>query len=290
MSAFEANSPLRYPGGKAVLSDFLSATIEANELKGCCYVEAYAGGAGAAVNLLLSGKVERIILNDADVSVWSFWRAILNQTDAFIDRIKSTSVTISEWKRQREIYRDQPRRILDLGFAAFFLNRCNRSGIMTNGGVIGGLTQTGKWKIDARYNRDQLVERIERIAAFRDKIKVCNLDAINFLRSEILPEKDRSRFFVYLDPPYYLKGSRLYLNYYAPQDHAKLARFLRQIENVHWLVTYDNTPEIRRLYSWSAITDFRLHYSAATSKEGSEILIANPGLKLPLAGLHALAA
>lgn len=290
MPAFEANSPLRYPGGKAVISEFLSATIEANELKGCCYVEAFAGGAGAGVNLLLSGKVERIVLNDADVSVWSFWRAILNQTDAFVDRIRSTKVTISEWKRQRDIYRTQPRSILDLGFAAFFLNRCNRSGIMTNGGVIGGLSQTGKWKINARYNGDELVERIERIAAFRDRISVHNLDAIRFLRSTVLRQKDRSRFFVYLDPPYYLKGSRLYLSYYAPCDHARLARFLWQIRNVKWLVTYDNNTEIRRLYSWTVITDFRLHYSAATSKEGSEILIANRGLKLPLAQLRCLAA
>lgn len=242
------------------------------------------------MNLLLSGKVERIILNDADLSVCSFWRAIISQTEAFIERINSTKVTISEWKRQRDIYRKQPRRILDLGFATFFLNRCNRSGIMTNGGVIGGLNQTGKWKIDARYNADELVERIERIAALRDKIRVCNFDAINFLRSEILPLKDRSGFFVYLDPPYYLKGSRLYLNHYAPHDHAELARFLRRIRRVHWLVTYDNTPEIRKLYSWNSITDFRLHYSAAASKAGSEILIAKPGLVLPVSELHSVAA
>ncbi len=277
-----SNSPLRYPGGKAVLSDFLASTIEANQLKDCTYVEPYAGGAGAAVNLLLEGKVEQIILNDYDRSVWSFWYAILNHTDAFVERIKSTRVTVAEWKRQREIYRAQPRSEIELGFAAFFLNRCNRSGIMTNGGVIGGLDQSGKWKIDARYNKDELIRRIEAIASLRDKIKVCNLDAIEFLQLEILKKSNRSKFFVYLDPPYFEKGSRLYLNFYDRKNHAKLAGFLHRIRRVHWLVTYDNTPTIRDLYAWRPITDFGLHYSAAESKNGREILITSPGLRVPV--------
>jgi DNA adenine methylase len=287
MPAFETNSPLRYPGGKAVLSEFLAATIEANGIKDCTYVEPYAGGAGAAINLLLAGKVGRIVLNDADRSVWSFWHSILNHTEAFVELIKSTPVSVAEWKNQRAIYLARPRRILELGFAAFYLNRCNRSGIITNGGVIGGLDQTGKWKIDARYNQEELIRRIERIAALREQIRVCQLDAITFLRSDLLPDKDRSRYFIYLDPPYYVKGSRLYLNFYEPEDHAVLARFLRRIKNVHWLVTYDNTPEIRALYAWRTITDFHLHYSAASSKQGSEIMIPSSDLELPIAQLIA---
>ncbi|MBI2496772.1 MAG: DNA adenine methylase [Opitutae bacterium] len=279
----EANSPLRYPGGKAVLSDFLGAAIEANGIYDCTYVEAYAGGAGAAINLLLAGKVTRIILNDADRCVWSFWRAILNRTQDFVQLIRDTPITVEEWRRQRAIYLAQPRRIVELGFAAFYLNRCNRSGIMTNGGVIGGLEQTGEWKIDARYNRDELIARIERIAKLRDKIEVCQLDAITFLKKHVLTETDRSHFFVYLDPPYYVKGSRLYLNYYEHKDHMRLARFLRRIQNIYWLVTYDHNPEILKMYAWQKeITDFCLHYSAASSKDGSEIMIPSPGLHLPI--------
>lgn len=290
MPAFETNSPLRYPGGKGALTDFLAATIEANGIKDCTYIEPYAGGAGAAINLLLAGKVARIVLNDADRSIWSFWHSILNYTEAFVERIRKTPVTVAEWKRQRAIYHARPRRILDLGFAAFYLNRCNRSGIMTNGSVIGGLDQKGKWKIDARYYEEELIRRIERIAALRGQIRVSGLDAIDFLRSDLLPERDRSRYFIYLDPPYYDKGSRLYLNFYVPEDHAVLARFLRRIKNLHWLVTYDNTPEIRTLYAWSTITDFHLHYSAAVSKQGSEIMVPSPKLNLPIAELFAKSA
>lgn len=282
MPAFETNSPLRYPGGKAILSDFLAATIEANDIRDCTYMEPYAGGAGAAVNLLLAGKVARIVLNDADRSVWSFWHSILNYTDAFVKLIKDTPVSVKEWEKQRAIYHARSRRILELGFAAFYLNRCNRSGIMSTGGVIGGLDQTGKWKIDARYNPTELIRRIERLANLRDKIRLRRLDAIEFLRTDLLSEKDRSRYFIYLDPPYYVKGSRLYLNYYEPKDHAALAQFLRRIKQINWLVTYDNTPEIRKLYEWRNITDFQLQYSAASAKQGSEIMISSPGLALPI--------
>jgi DNA adenine methylase len=282
MTTFGTNSPLRYPGGKAVLSEFLAATIAGNGIEDCAYVEPYAGGAGAAINLLLANKVASITLNDADRCVWSFWHSILYHTKAFIERIKTTPVTVQEWRRQRAIYLERPDRILELGFAAFFLNRCNRSGIMTNGGVIGGLDQTGEWKIDARYNQEGLIRRIERIAILREKIKVFNLDAIDFLRLEILPKRDRSHFFVYLDPPYYVKGSLLYLNHYKPKDHAVLAHFLRRIKNIDWLVTYDNTPEIRELYSWGNITNFDLHYSAAFSKKGNEIMISSADLHLPI--------
>ncbi len=283
----ESNSPLRYPGGKAVLSDFLGATIESNSIERCIYCEPYAGGAGAAINLLLAGKVEEIVLNDADLSIWAFWHSILHQTEKFVDLIRSTRVTIAEWKRQREIYRSRTRSTLKLGFAAFFLNRCNRSGILTNGGVIGGLDQSGKWKIDARYNQDELIRRIERIAALRDRITICQLDAIEFLRVNVLRHANRSKFFIYLDPPYYVKGSRLYLNYYEHRDHLSLARFLRRLRNVRWLVTYDDTPEIREIYSWRRnLANFNLHYSAATSKSGSEIIISSDRLKLPLTRLE----
>lgn len=278
----DSNSPLRYPGGKAVLSEFLAATISENGIADCTYMEPYAGGAGAALNLLLEKKVARILLNDADRAVWSFWHAALHHTDSLIEKIESTAVTVAEWRRQRALYLEAPRRIVDLGFAAFFLNRCNRSGIMTNGGIIGGIDQTGKWKIDARYNKPELIRRIRAIAALRDQIQVSNLDAIEFLRM-FIPKRNRLNYLVYLDPPYFVKGSRLYLNYYEERDHAALATYLRRLRGLKWLVTYDNVPRIRELYEWpgNQITDFNLHYSAAVSREGSEILIASNEVVVP---------
>jgi len=279
----KANSPLRYPGGKAVLTEFLAETIRTNEMVDCVYVEPFAGGAGAAINLLLSGSVEQIILNDADRNIYCFWRSILDQTEAFLERMAAVPLTVSEWCIQRDIYENpKGRSILDRGFAAFYLNRCNRSGILTNGGVIGGLDQSGKWKIDARFNKVELAQRIERISAYRDQISLYNLDAVEFLRNSVFSKRERSRYFIYLDPPYFDKGSCLYLNYYEPKDHANLAAFLRRTSGVKWLVTYDNVQEIRDIYDWCNIVEFSLKYSAHSARDGSEILIHQDGLHIPI--------
>jgi DNA adenine methylase len=277
-----ANSPLRYPGGKAVLSDFLAEVLQVNGLSDGSYAEPYAGGAGAAINLLFAEHVQRIILNDADPCVFYFWDAILNQKDDFLERLDRTPVSIDEWKRQREIYRNLSQHSkIEVGFAGFYLNRCNRSGIMVNGGPIGGHDQKGKWKLDARYNKSELIRRIEKIHLYRDRIKVYNLDAIDFLGGIVRRRIDLDSTLVYLDPPYYVKGGRLYLNHYRHEDHAHLANFITRENGYRWLVTYDNVPEIHALYAGCNRTDFNLSYSAHTRKTGSELLIYSNTLSMP---------
>jgi DNA adenine methylase len=129
--------------------------------------------------------------------------------------------------------------LLNLGFATFFLNRTNRSGIL-EAGVIGGKMQTGKWKIDARYNRAELISRIKAIGEFRSRIFVSNQEAQIFLETvtPTLPEKS----LVYLDPPYVEKGPGLYLNSYEENDHRRLAGWVRENLDRPWMVSYDDHP------------------------------------------------
>ncbi len=282
MKVHRHNSPLRYPGGKAILAGYLKELLQYNDLIGCTYVEPFAGGAGAAIQLLLSGHVKRLILNDADRAIWAFWNAILEHPEELICRIENAKVNLTTWRKQRAIYRNpDDHSDVELAFAAFFLNRCNRSGIIGNGSVIGGMNQTGPWKIDARFNKEEQVRRIKAISAVADKITVYNLDAIDFLRSKILPNRRRDSLFVYLDPPYFVKGSRLYMNHYKDDDHATLARCLKRIRKLRWLVSYDNAPEIRQLYSWADKVGFRLQYSAQETKLGSEVLIFSDSVERP---------
>ena len=200
-------SPLRYPGGKASLFSFFGSLIEKNSLQHVQYVEPYAGGAGAALSLLILGKVDSIVINDLDRAVYAFWKTILEDTDRFIRRIRETPITINEWYRQREVYRQKDTDLFDLGFATFFLNRTNRSGIL-EGGVIGGLNQTGKWLINARFNKENLISKIEIIAKHKQHIEVLNEDGLEVIRRYA---KVPAVLF-YVDPPYYFKGSLLYLN------------------------------------------------------------------------------
>jgi DNA adenine methylase len=208
------DSPLRYPGGKQMLSALLGALLRLNRVTKGTFVEPYAGGAGAALSLLFSETVSKIILNDADPCVYAFWKAAVDRTDELITLIQKTPIDIDTWKEQRAIHRNPTKHDeLRIGFATFYLNRCNRSGIIANGGAIGGIGQSGKWKLDARFNKAGLIRRLQKLSCYSGRIEVYNLDAIDFLRKRIEPECDNHSHFVYLDPPYFEKGSQLYLNH-----------------------------------------------------------------------------
>lgn len=274
------NTPLRYPGGKSSLSSFLAQVIELNDLQDGTYVEPYAGGAGAALNLLFQGTVNHIIINDFDPVVYAFWASILNETDEFACRIASVPLTIEEWHRQKNILKTHNQQnFFDVGFAAFFLNRCNRSGILM-AGPIGGQHQTGAYTMDVRFNREDLVRKIKRIERYKEGISVYNLDAIDLLQ-KVVPVIDGPKL-VYLDPPYFKKGPQLYLNAYEHDDHENLAWALGKMSSSDcWVLTYDDTQEIRALYQDSITSTYTLNYSAAQSKQGRELLISPPWLMLP---------
>lgn len=253
--------------------------IAVNDLTHRTYAEPYAGGAGLALALLYSGTVREIHINDLDASIWSFWYSVLNLTDEFSGLVMNTDLTIDEWRNQREIYRAQDDNDpLKLGFAAFYLNRTNRSGIIAQGGVIGGLKQTGSYLMDCRFNRPELVERIRRVATYRDEISLYRMDALDFLKRspELLPKKT----LLCVDPPYFNKGSQLYTSFYRPDDHAALAEVIQKL-TMPWVVTYDNASEIRSLYSKSRLHSFDVRYSVQTKRVGDELLIAPEHVSLP---------
>lgn len=274
-----ATSPLRYPGGKTCLYPLVSKILKANRLERKHYAEPFAGGCGLALALLYGGHVSDIHINDVDPSIWAFWHSVLNHTDEIAYMIAKTPITVDEWRFQRQIHLaedvDQP---LALGFSTFFLNRTNRSGIIKAAGVIGGLEQTGPYKIDCRFNRDDLIRRVRRVAKYRSRIHLSRRDALAFVKNagDALP----ATAFFCIDPPYFNKGSSLYTSFYDPSDHAILASALLGISNP-WIVTYDNDPAITMLYRDRRQFVFDLSYSIETKRLGTELLIASKGLRLP---------
>ena len=267
-------SPLRYPGGKHRMISFITETLRINSLNDGIYVEPFAGGAAIAWHLLIEEYVNRVYINDLSPSIFSFWHSILFQTEKFCKQIETTTITIDEWYKQREVYRSKNSSMLALGFATFFLNRTNRSGII-NGGVIGGVSQNGNYKLDCRFNKARLILQIRHIAERRDKIHLSNLDAVDFI-SEILPSLD-SKCLVNIDPPYYVKGKKLYQNYFEHSDHIRLCEVIKGITQP-WIVTYDDTPEIHEIYGEYAPAAFRLTYSAQKKRKGAEVIIHSPSI------------
>lgn len=272
-------TPLRYPGGKQKLSPFICEILEHNELVGGEYAEAYAGGAGVAIDLLLGGKVSKVHLNDSCEKIHAIWWSMLNDPEAFCRRIRNASMTVDEWRRQKAILQSgDVSDKLELGFSAFYLNRVNRSGILS-GGLIGGKEQTGEWKMDARFPRNELIRRVELIASHKKSIAIRNWDAERFVR-EYLPRLPKKAL-VYFDPPYYHKADRLYLNHYKPEDHARIAQTIQHSVTGHWLVSYDNAKEIQYLYEDRKSFTYFLQYNAAKCYEGSEFFAFSDGLKIP---------
>lgn len=263
-------SPLRYPGGKSRLAPFISLLIKKSKIENPIYVEPFAGGAGVALSLLLNSIVDEIVINDYDKAIYSVWRALLTETNRFIELIEDTPLNIEEWRVQKRIYDEEGSRYsLKLGFAAFYLNRTNRSGILSNAGPIGGFDQMGNYLIDARFNRQELVRRICEIAKHKSKIHLYNKDIRMFLE-KYMP-KYQERAFIYFDPPYYNKGKALYKNFFSPLDHQEIFKHISAL-SCPWLVTYDDVPEIREIYSSYVGKRYDLTYSLANNGKKSELM------------------
>lgn len=278
------SSPLRYPGGKAKLFPFFAELFKKNRLFGAEYCEPYAGGAGLAIQLLTQGFVDRVSINDIDTSIYAFWKSALYETDTFCRLIERTPVTVDEWHRQKAVWTQGDfENSLALGFSAYFLNRTNRSGIIEGAGPIGGYAQAGKWMIDVRLNKERQIKNLKMLSRYADQIAVSNLDALDFFRKSIA----RDTAFVYLDPPYYVKGHKLYKNFYEPEDHVRIAQELAQHRNAKWVVSYDDVREIRDVYDTFSPISYSLNYSVGRKTVGSEVIFLSDSISMPgVQGFH----
>lgn len=266
-------SPLRYPGGKSKIYDKVKAVIQSNSLDNRTYIEPFAGGFGIGISLLCDNVVQTAVLNDFDPHIYHFWFAVLNYSDALIEKIESTPITIEERERQRDIYQDCSTDILTDGFATLFLNRVNFSGVI-NGGPIGGLSQSGTYKLDCRFNKKEIIKKIETIALLKNRITLYNCDASELIINKLYGIKNMA--FFNIDPPYVVKGSRLYTNYFEEADHRNLAAVIaEQLRDSPWIITYDDSELIRDIYNQYFITEYEIQHNAGGTVHGKELVITN---------------
>jgi len=273
------NTPLRYPGGKGKLTNYFIEVLKANSLENGTYIEPFAGGAGTAMNLLIGGYVKDIVINDADPSIYSFWKVATEHTEELIEAIDDIELTTDEWERQKAVQSNKEKAgTFELGFSTFYLNRTNRSGII-GGGIIGGKGQLGAYKMDARFNKKNLTTRIRNIGNVSEHITVSGMDAGLFLKNDI-SKFDVDNTLIYIDPPYYEKGKMLYMNYYVKEDHEKLAEIIKTLEH-KWILSYDDVSDITEIYDWKKPTNFSINYSSYKAKVGKELFFASDGLIMP---------
>lgn len=271
-------SPLRYPGGKYKLYNYVAEIVKANACT--TYIEPFCGGAALAIELLLNKVVKRIIINDYDYTIYCFWNSILHNTDAFIQKIEATDVTIEEWNHQKRIRENSEQYgELELGFSTFFLNRTNRSGIIDKAGPIGGKNQDGNYLINCRFNKSALIKQIKKISEHKADIKLYNMEALDFIDDVILKTK---KSFTFFDPPYYGKGPGLYTNFYVHGDHVNLSNhIINKMKNRKWIVTYDNINSIKSMYEKVDGIEFELQYTLQSKKAGSEVMFFAKSVQRP---------
>lgn len=266
-------SPLRYPGGKSKIYEKVKSLIEANALGDRTYVEPFAGGFGIGIGLLCDGTVQTAVLNDFDAHIYHFWYAILHHTDELVRMIADTPITLEERENQRGIYKDEASGLLADGFATLFLNRVNFSGVF-NGGPIGGLLQKGTYKLDCRFNKAEIVRRIEQIALLRDQIALYNCDASDLITVH-LQDRIATSFFN-IDPPYVQKGYRLYKNYFKEVDHRNLEGVIaNHLEGTRWIITYDDCDLVRDIYKDYHMVEYEIQHNVGASLHGKEVVITN---------------
>lgn len=272
-------SPLRYPGGKNKLSAFIAQICVENNINGH-YIEPYSGGASVALFLLLEGFVDKITINDKDRSIYAFWHSVLNKTELLCEMIEKAEITINEWRKQKDIQvRKKNADLLELGFSTFFLNRTNRSGII-NGGMIGGVNQNGNYLIDCRFNKPELIERIRRIASRKKDISLYRKDALKLIETiQYKFQETSSNVIFYFDPPYYYKANSLYMNHYKDESHRLVSENIKDIKNIRWIVSYDNVPEIKELYSDCNKKEYSFKHTAHSARVGQEILFFSSNLR-----------
>lgn len=262
-------TPLRYPGGKSKTYPYIRELIQINQCD--TYIEPYAGGAGVAMSLLLNENVNNIIINDYDRAIYAFWYSVINFTEDLINLIIDTDITIEEWYIQRSIYQQKENTydLLKLGFATLFLNRTNRSGIL-KAGVIGGKGQNGKYKLDCRFNKKDICEKVLRISEYKRQIQLYNLDAESFIKEVIVNTENSLTFF---DPPYYEKGPSLYTNFYTHKDHLSLSNTIRgHMQNKLWILTYDQNENVLLMYDGFYYNEYFLNYSIGNPSKGIEFI------------------
>jgi DNA adenine methylase len=268
-------SPFRYPGGKVALAPFFAELIAFQRPRPRVYVEPFAGGAGAALRLLYGEYVDRVVLNDLHPGIAAFWRAVFQHNDELVDRVRTCELTIDAWQSYHEQGLSNEGSDVELGFATLYLNRTNRSGIL-DGRPIGGLQQTGRWKIDARFNRDALARRIKLLGGYRARVEVRQQDAL-----DLLVDLNTDNAFVYVDPPYILDGRPLYFNTLTWEDHEKLAKLLVERHRL-WVLTYNADPRIHEvLYRNLRCAQFSIKHTAAVQHIGSEFSVFSPAIRIP---------
>lgn len=242
MSTRRYVSPLRYPGGKATMASWLGEMFsrQLGYMDVEVWLEPFAGGAGAALTLLDRDAVPEAWIVDANPAIAAFWQTVTGDGDALAARIERTTPTLGLYARSQGLLAEPDGADrFELGYAAFIVNRCSRSGIIAP--RSGAMSDIG-----ARFNAAELADRIRHVASFGSRLRVIHGDGIGFIEDLNGAAGIEDEVLAFCDPPYLREGNRLYRVGMDGDMHQRLADALHATP-ARWLLTYDNEPAVTDL-------------------------------------------
>lgn len=266
-------SPLRYPGGKSKIIDFLSGQFRKKQMH--TFIEVFAGGASVGLSLLQAGLIQHLVLNDTDPGVHAFWETVKEGPEKLLIRLAEKDPTLDDFRHAQEVL-DQPEGYSPdaLAWSELVCNRLGYSGI-TKAGPLGGWNGTQQ-QLLARWNAKALGKRIRTIHAMADWITVMRLDAKELLEQSAYWDQ-RSTCFI--DPPYVDQGGRLYREFFTQEDHEDLAWMINSLyqgfPGADIIITYDECELVRNLYPYAEIVEIGRNYSCNTRRKTNGIETGN---------------
>ncbi len=262
-------SPLRYPGGKSRALGQIEAQVidDFSEFR-----EPFVGGGSVFIYFRQKYPQAQFWINDLNPDVFLFWHIAQSHLDQLVDQVKKIKLNTNNG---RDLFKELTTcnvailSELDRAVRFFVLNRITFSGTIEAGGYSEGAFQK-------RFT-DSSIDRLAKLGLILPGIKITNLDF-----HEVITEPGENTF-IFLDPPYYsATKSKLYGkkgNYHTRFDHQRFAQTIQTCPHP-WLITYDDSPTIRELFTNSYIQTWQLQYGMNNYKQeiaakGSELFIRN---------------
>ncbi len=254
----------RYPGGKRKLVRSIWDCVRRLHPNGI-YCEPFAGGAAVALEYARWCPGDRIILNDIDPGIAAIWNAVISHPDEFNAAIMAFVPSVEAYREIKMFLAngDSGKGGVETALAKIAIHQISYSGkgeASSGFSPLGGYSGKSGERIDAYWNRSALCSKVDRLHNLLAGRTECHAaDFEQFLR--------RPDCLFYLDPPYYEAGEQLYLHSLQEADHRRLRAALQEMP-ANWVLSYDDHPVIRELYSWAQIDEIENACSIARHNGG----------------------
>lgn len=265
----------RYPGGKSKIADNIINDVV--PFSPSVFVDVFTGGGSVSIEMLNRKQNAKIVLNDLDPYIYSFWKILtgpkedINKLLNIIEQYNEP--TIQKFQELREISKSTTNLEMK-AYIALFFNRTAFSGIIRSG-PIGGYNQTGKYKINCRFNKSKIISGIKNIS---EELKKNNAECYSDdFRDIIKKYSDKEDAFLYLDPPYMKQGHQLYGVFMNDNDYIDMSNLLKSAK-CKWMVSHDDYEPFVKLFDWANISDTNSVPYTINSIKGNrktELLISN---------------